>query len=133
MRELRRDWCDGGIKLATIVTLLRHRQTHESLYSDGDYQPLPSTGARADEICAYARARNGDRLIVVVARRARRHDARIDDYWQNTVIALAEHLRRDTWQELLSGRTIPLRTESISAAEILADLPLAVLSAPAGR
>jgi (1->4)-alpha-D-glucan 1-alpha-D-glucosylmutase len=127
MRELRRDWCDGAIKLATIATVLRHRQTHGTLYSDADYQPLPAAGQRADDLCAYARTRSGENLIVVATRRARRSG--IADEWGDTLLPVPEHLRRQSWLELLTGRSIVLQADTLRPSDLLADLPVAVLSA----
>jgi (1->4)-alpha-D-glucan 1-alpha-D-glucosylmutase len=129
MRELRRDWCDAGIKLATIATVLRHRQAHERLYSEGDYQSLPAAGQRADDLCAYARTRSGDSMIVVATRRARRSGDH--DEWRDTLLPVPEHLRRHSWLELLTGRSIALQGDSLRPSELFADLPVAVLSAPA--
>jgi len=128
MRELRRDWCDAGIKLATIATLLRHRRTHEALYEQGDYQPLSATGQRADDLCAYARTRNGDRMIVAVNRRTR-PDKRDD--WRETQLPIPEHLRRASWHELLTGRSIQIQGETIQPSVLFAELPVAVLIVPA--
>jgi (1->4)-alpha-D-glucan 1-alpha-D-glucosylmutase len=125
MRELRHNWCDAGIKLATIATLLRHRQNHDQLYAEGDYQPLPASGARADDLCAFARSRNGKRLIVAVARRAYRSQGATD--WLDTGLPIPEGLRRAQWHELLSGRVLDLQAETASAAELFAHLPVVVL------
>jgi maltooligosyltrehalose synthase len=102
MRDLRRDWRDGGIKLATIATLLRHRQNHEQLYAEGDYQPLPAIGARADDLCAFARTRSGKRLIVAVARRASSLAGR--DGVARHRAADSGRVATRAWRELLSGR-----------------------------
>jgi (1->4)-alpha-D-glucan 1-alpha-D-glucosylmutase len=125
MRDLRRDWRDGGIKLAAIATLLRHRQNHEQLYAEGDYQPLPASGARADDVCAFARTRNGKRLIVAVARRGSRSQAATA--WQDTALPIPEGLRRGHWRELLSGRVLDLQSETAWASQLFAELSVAVL------
>jgi (1->4)-alpha-D-glucan 1-alpha-D-glucosylmutase len=130
IRALRANWCDAGIKLATIATLLRHRQNREELYAEGDYQPLPASGARGDDLCAFARSRNGKRLIVAVARRAYRTQtatAQVTTDWLDTALTIPETLRRGRWRELLSGRVLDLQAETTGAAELFAELPVAVL------
>jgi (1->4)-alpha-D-glucan 1-alpha-D-glucosylmutase len=127
MRALWHDWCDGRIKLATIVTLLGHRRACPELYTDGDYQPLPALGPGAEEICAYARTAGQQILIVAVARYARRREQRPFD--DDTLLAVAEPLRRRRWRELLSGRTLMLEAEHFRAAELFRDLPAVVLAA----
>jgi (1->4)-alpha-D-glucan 1-alpha-D-glucosylmutase len=132
MRELRREWCDARIKLATLVTLLRHRQHHETLYATGDYQPLLASGARADDLCAYARTRNGDRLLVAAVRRGYRNEG--SRPWEDTVLPLPEALRKSSWHELLTGRVISMEGETVAPDTLFAELPVVVLvsGAPTG-
>jgi len=132
MRELRREWCDARIKLATLVTLLRHRQHHETLYATGDYQPLLASGARADDLCAYARTRNGDRLLVAAVRRGYRNEG--SRAWEDTVLPLPEALRKSSWHELLTGRVISMEGETVAPDTLFAELPVVVLvsGAPTG-
>jgi (1->4)-alpha-D-glucan 1-alpha-D-glucosylmutase len=127
MRELRADWHDAGIKLAVTAIILRYRQQHGALFAQGDYQPLSCAGPRSDDLCAFARTHDGQRLIVAVARRARREDQQT--YWQDSLVSLPESWHQTRWQELLTGRVIDAGTDSIQASQLLADLPVAVLSA----
>ena len=129
MRQLWHDWCDGRIKLATITTLLHHRQAFPELYAEGDYQPLPALGAHADELCAYARTHSPQILIVAVARGSRRRQQQ--DFDEDTLLAVPATLRRQRWHELLSGRTVVLESEHFRAADLFADLPAAVLASDA--
>jgi (1->4)-alpha-D-glucan 1-alpha-D-glucosylmutase len=122
MRQLRQNWGDARIKLATLVTLLRHRQAHESLYTDGDYQPLPAAGARADDLCAYARTHGSQTLMVAAARRR----VALED-WQDTMLVIPAHLHRGSWRELLTGRRVKLSAESVQPTALFVDLPVAVL------
>jgi (1->4)-alpha-D-glucan 1-alpha-D-glucosylmutase len=124
MREMRQNWCDARIKLATLVTLLRHRQEHEALFADGDYQPLPANGERADDLCAYARTR-GNRILIVAAARRR---AALED-WRDTLLTIPESLRRSSWRELLVGRPLKFDSDSVRPTELFVDLPVAVLEA----
>jgi (1->4)-alpha-D-glucan 1-alpha-D-glucosylmutase len=127
MRELWHDWYDGRIKLATIMTLLRHRRGYPDLYAQGDYQPLPVLGPRAEELCAFARSGGQQILLVAVARCSRRRERH--DFDADTLLALPEALRRPRWRELLSGRALPLEAEHFRAADLFSDLPAAVLLA----
>lgn len=129
MREMRGNWCDGGIKLATIATLLRHRRDHEALYTEGDYQPLPATGAHLDDLCAYARNRNGSKLLVAAVRRGHRADG--SKTWDDTVLPVPEALRKETWRDLLTGRLVSLAGDAVRPADLFAQLPVVVLFANA--
>jgi (1->4)-alpha-D-glucan 1-alpha-D-glucosylmutase len=128
--QLRECWHDGGIKLATIATLLRHRRDHSALYSHGDYQPLPAVGTRAEDLCAFGRTRQNERLVVVVTRRARRDSGTGD--WNDTVLPLPEGLRAGEWHDLLTGRALSMQGDALAAQALFAQLPVAVLIATAG-
>jgi len=127
MREMRQHWCDARIKLATVVTLLRHRKHNEELYSAADYQPLQATGERLDDLCAYARTR-ADKMMIVAA--ARRRVALTD--WRNTTLVIPEHLRRGVCRELLTGRELRFNAESMCPTDLFTDLPVAVAVIEAG-
>jgi (1->4)-alpha-D-glucan 1-alpha-D-glucosylmutase len=127
--QLWQDWGDGRIKLATIMTLLRHRRACPELYARGDYQPLPALGPRADELCAYARTGDQQVLLVAVARCSRRREQQ--DFDADTLLAVPEALRRRQWHELLSGRSLLLQAEHFRATDLFSDLPAAVLAADA--
>ncbi len=127
MRSLWQHWEDGRIKLATITTLLGHRRACPELYTEGDYQALPVLGPRSEEICAYARTAGQQIVLVAVARYPRRREQQ--DFGDDTLLTVAEPLRRRRWRELLSGRTLLLEGDQFRAAELFHDLPAAVLAA----
>jgi (1->4)-alpha-D-glucan 1-alpha-D-glucosylmutase len=123
MRSLWHHWPDGRIKLATVATLLQHRRSQAELYAEGDYQPLHVLGA-ADALCAYARVRNGQRMIVALALGARRRDRAAD---AESRVQLPEGMRGGPWRELLTGRTLACDALNLTAADLFSDLPAAVL------
>jgi (1->4)-alpha-D-glucan 1-alpha-D-glucosylmutase len=127
MRQLWQRWHDGRIKLATIATLLRHRHDAADLYTEGDYQPLSAAGAHAEELCAFARTRGQQLLIVAVARGSRRRQQ--PEFDADTMLALPEALQRRQWRELLTGRTLAPASGQFRATDLFADLPAAVLVA----
>src|SRR6201987_1308620 len=66
--DMLEDWRDGRVKLAVIATLLAHRRDRPRLFAQGGYEPLIATGSGADQICAFARCRGEDALVVAAAR-----------------------------------------------------------------
>jgi (1->4)-alpha-D-glucan 1-alpha-D-glucosylmutase len=125
MRRWWHDWQDGRIKLATIATLLHHRLKNAAFYAEADYQPLSTTGVDADQVCAYARTRGEQRLIVAALRGSRRreqHNLALD-----AQIGVPEALRCGRWQELLIGGALADGGGFLDAASLFADLPVAVL------
>jgi (1->4)-alpha-D-glucan 1-alpha-D-glucosylmutase len=117
MRALMADWRDGAIKLAVTTTLLHHRATHSALFDKGSYEPLAAHGARADQLCAYARRQGEDALIVAAARFPCRVAA--DPDWGDTGLAMPG----GEWTDLLTGRQMT----GGEPATLFAVLPVAVL------
>ncbi|MCD0416402.1 malto-oligosyltrehalose synthase [Rubrivivax sp. JA1024] len=62
------NWSDGRVKLAWTHHLLRLRQEHAELFTDGDYRPLAVSGPHRDNTIALARTRGAEALIVVVGK-----------------------------------------------------------------
>jgi len=126
--RLLRDWHDGRIKLAVTASLLRHRAEQPELYGSGDYQPLTAAGPRADEIGAYARSHRDQRLIVAIARHARRRE--VEAFDAQTQLALPETFASGPWREILSGRNIPAPASRLQSHILFSQLPVAVLVSP---
>lgn len=60
------DWRSGRVKQAVIAHALNLRREAPELFTDGRLVPLQVTGARADNIVAFAREKGGKRLIVAL-------------------------------------------------------------------
>jgi len=127
LRQLMLDWRDGRIKLAVIAILLRHRAEQPDLYASGDYQPLPASGPRAEEIGAYLRTRGDRRLIVALARYTRRREA--DGFDEQTHVPIPDALAGGPWRELLSGLTLAAANR-LEPRALFSHLPVAVLVCP---
>jgi (1->4)-alpha-D-glucan 1-alpha-D-glucosylmutase len=121
MRALLANWHDGGIKLAVTAILLRFRAGHSDLFNNGTYEPLDAQGGQADRVVAFRRTHDSQNIIVVAGRFPSR-----DDAWDDTTIPTED--AEMTWTDLLTGR----RVTTLSAATLLADLPVAVLVADVG-
>jgi len=121
------DWRDGRIKLAIIATLLTHRHNYPKLFTHGGYEPLAAIGPKADHICAFARSYEQDALLVVAARFPVRLEA--DPAWTGTEIPWPQQgvARRARWRDLLSGKAVERRGESVGAEAVLGYMPIAVL------
>jgi (1->4)-alpha-D-glucan 1-alpha-D-glucosylmutase len=115
IRHLLENWQDGRCKLAVTATLLTERNEHPKLFAEGGYEPLPVTGPKADQICAFARTAN---LVVVGGRFPARDEA--GPGWDETRVALPD--ASTYWRDLLTGRVM-----SGEVKDLLCDLPVAVL------
>ncbi|MBL6456405.1 malto-oligosyltrehalose synthase [Belnapia sp. T6] len=120
------NWRDGRAKLALTATLLAHRRDHEALFTEGGYEALAATGAKADQLCAFLRSHGEDRLLVVASRFPARQE--VDRGWGDTAIPVPG---TGGWRDLLTGRR--LEAGAITAEAVLADLPVALLVPETGH
>ena len=125
MASMLAGWRDGAVKLALTATLLQHRRRRPDLYAHGAYQPLPASGDAADQLCAFARTQGGDALLVLAARFPARLAA--GPGWGDTGVPWPPAGGR-RWRDLLSGRVVERRGETLAVAALLADLPVAALA-----
>jgi (1->4)-alpha-D-glucan 1-alpha-D-glucosylmutase len=113
-------WQDGRVKLALVARLLRTRGDHADLFVRGGYEGLEARGPQADQICAYARHFDGDRLIAAGLRfPARRFRQPLSEA---TTLVLPE----GSWTDLLTGA---VHAGEGSVAALFEVLPVAVLVA----
>jgi (1->4)-alpha-D-glucan 1-alpha-D-glucosylmutase len=122
--DLAANWRDGREKLFVTRQLLELRRLHSGLFAEGDYQPLEVEGERRDCICAFARNRGGQAIVVAVPRLVRRLylDGRSAD-WGDTEISLPS---RRGWQDAFTGRELGGEPR-LRASEVLEDFPVCVL------
>lgn len=121
MRGMRAHWRDGRIKLAVTTTLLAWRRAHPVLFAQGDYTPVVARGAEADRVCAFLRA-EGDAALLVAACRFPTRGAPVQ-----AELPWPEGAQAGRWRDLLLGRVVAREAEALDAADLFADLPVAVL------
>ena len=124
--DMLQDWRDGRVKMAVIAALLGYRRDHQNLFAQGTYEPLAATGTKADHICAFARSREEDALLVVATRFPARLE--VDPDWTGTDVPWPGEVARGTrWRDLLSGEIVARRGEAVGAEAVLGYLSIAVL------
>ena len=117
-------WQDGMVKLFVTQRLLRLRRERDALFRGGDYTPLRTLGLRAENVVAFVRSHEGQRVAVAVPRLVTRLVAppkfpvgrRV---WAETRIQLPP----GDWKNTFTGE----RVEDGRAAEVFATFPVAVL------
>jgi (1->4)-alpha-D-glucan 1-alpha-D-glucosylmutase len=105
MREMAENWRDGRIKLAVTATLLAVRRRHPTLFCAGLYEPLATSGPKADHICAFARVNGGDAVVVIGTRFPARLAA--DPRRDGTAVTaprMVNHAVR--WRDLLTDQVV---------------------------
>jgi (1->4)-alpha-D-glucan 1-alpha-D-glucosylmutase len=128
---------DNRIKLALTHHALRARQRYETLFRDGNYQPLAVSGKRAEHLVAFARQRR-DSLAVILAPRL--YAQLLGDHrrlplgaevWDDTCIDLTPLPEAARFNNPLTGAELAAREEEgrryIRAREALSDFPVALL------
>jgi (1->4)-alpha-D-glucan 1-alpha-D-glucosylmutase len=113
---------DPATKLTLFRRLLGLRQAKPGLFLDGGYEPLGARGPGAASVCAFARRRGSDCLIVAVA--LPRGTDRAD---RSTRIELSADLRRP-YRDVFTGTAIA----DLAGVPPFAALPLAVFVGETG-
>jgi (1->4)-alpha-D-glucan 1-alpha-D-glucosylmutase len=122
----------GTAKHGLIARCLAHRAAHVEIYARGDYLPLSVSGARRENVFAFAR-RHVDQAIVVVVPRLILGSIANDspwpnaDFWADTSIELPEGLRSRPLAGVLEG-TSCVPSERLGVAALLGSFPVALLS-----
>jgi (1->4)-alpha-D-glucan 1-alpha-D-glucosylmutase len=137
VRQLCASAPDGRIKLYVTWRALQFRRSRERLFAEGRYLPLKVSGARAAQVCAYARRRGREVAIVAAPRlhAALLQDARRSSYessvWGNTRVALGNLPVGDVVVNYMTGERLPVSDGEegrvVAARSLFATLPLALL------
>ena len=123
-RGLLRNWKDGRVKVRLTQNLLGFRRQHLQLFQSGDYQPLMAEGRFAARLVVFARQHEREALLVVVPRlTAALGCPPMGLVWEDTALVLPP--TDSEWRDVLTGRD--WRPGTIPIAELLSDLPLAIL------
>jgi len=124
--DLLSTWQDGAIKLWLTAKLLALRRARPHLFERGAYRPLAVTGPDAARICAFERRHGGEVVVVAVSRFPARDLARPG--FAGTALSLPAV---GTWTSLFGGMEIDGALDTLAAADLFRELPVAVLSGAA--
>ena len=125
--ELRDDWKSGGIKLALLARLLRHRRSNSEFFAHADYEGLETFGRRADNAVAFVRSYKNEKMLVVTSRCVSNlGTGSVPANWGDTALALDPELN-GTWTDLLTGSRIHADSKLLKLEEVLKELPFCVL------
>jgi (1->4)-alpha-D-glucan 1-alpha-D-glucosylmutase len=119
--ELLRRKEDGRVKLYVTWKALTARRERAGLFSEGEYLPAEITGARRDNVFAFARRRGGRVAVVAVPRLV----TGLGGGWGDTRIELP--LSPPRLRDVLTGRSVEPDGSTLSAATLFASFPVALL------
>jgi (1->4)-alpha-D-glucan 1-alpha-D-glucosylmutase len=129
LREWRDRINDGTLKLYLTARLLRLRRDAGSALATGGYVPLRAEGAMGERIVAFQRGNSeGMTRIVVVSRlmAAFGSGAAIGARWGDTRLMTGANVGE--WQCELSGARLTSHAGMLNVADVLAELPVALLA-----
>ena len=93
------------------------------LFAGGSYAALATEGSDADRVCAFARERDGVRIVVAALLFPARGEVAAD-----TLVELPGEIGPRTYDSILDWRRIEAAEGGIGARDLFATLPVAVLS-----
>jgi len=136
-RGLLQDWKDGSVKLYLIFRALNYRRQNHSIFSEGSYIPVIGEGDLKDHLCAFARQREDQTVLVVVPRFLARLIQGSEEMplgrqvWGDMRIILPAEIKGNRFRDIFTGgvleRTEKDGQEGLALHEILAHFPVALL------
>jgi maltooligosyltrehalose synthase len=126
-------WPDGRIKQGILAKLLALRAAKPALFARGDYQPLTVEGPQAEHVLAFMRRNGPERVLVVVPLHAAVLLEGMDrpaidaSRWGDTAIRLPPGTASNAWIDVMTGQRRKSASRRLRVADLLADLPVAVL------
>ncbi len=134
-RDILSRWHDGRIKLYVTARGLQFRRRHRRLFQEGDYVPIRALGPRKEHLCAFARRKGREWILVAVPRLCTKlvdvGEAPIgSETWGSLAFPMPHGMPR-AWTNVLTGERLHVsskrRQGAILASDALRDLPVALL------
>src|SRR5262249_18614057 len=129
---------DGRLKLYVTQRTLQVRRQLRSVFLEGEYIPLSVTGEKADHLVCFARRRRDSAAIIAVPRLCARllsEPANLPTrtaVWKETRIELPCNIHSEIFRNVFTSQHVAVLkqndTKFISAATLLADFPVALLT-----
>lgn len=136
--DLLREDKSGASKLFLIWRALNFRKEHRNLFDFGEYVPLFANGAQHEHVCAFARIREKQAVIVIVPRLVfgLMSGAELQpvggELWKQTSILLPDAFcERSWWNIFTQENVVPAQSAKGSTLElgkVLKLFPVALLS-----
>ena len=133
-REVYSSWRDGRIKLFLTHAALQTRKDRSSVFAGGGYLPLAPEGARAANLCAFARTGPDEDIAIAVAPRlvgALLDDARLpSDRFSGTFVPVPGLKTGAVLQDAFTGKESTVTDRGLAVDQLFSTLPVALLTTP---
>jgi (1->4)-alpha-D-glucan 1-alpha-D-glucosylmutase len=136
-RELVETSWDGRIKLYLIWRTLQLRRRAPLIFSEGSYLPLEGRGEKKDHLCAFARTRGEDSIVVGVPRLVvgllggKEEPPLGEASWKDTWVRVPEGWVGRRYRNLFTGEELTVRNGGGGAGfplgELFSNFPVALL------
>jgi (1->4)-alpha-D-glucan 1-alpha-D-glucosylmutase len=133
-RDLLSNWPDGRVKLYILWRTLTFRSAHASLFAEGTYVPLETTGDRAAHVVAFRRGLEEEAAVVVVPRLVhglvggRELPPMGALAWGDTWLSLPDGDLGRTYRHHFTGETFVAGERGLALSAVLGHFPVALLS-----
>jgi (1->4)-alpha-D-glucan 1-alpha-D-glucosylmutase len=136
IQEVIDHWQDGRIKLFLTSRALDFRRAHDLLFLEGVYQPMPTTGAKKENVFAFARHTKDAWAVIAVPRLVSTllpagRPPTGERVWAASALALPKGAPAD-WVNVLTGEKLRACTgkqgSSLPLADVLGRFPVALLA-----
>ena len=123
-KELLASYRDGRVKLHVLRAGLRQRRDMPKTFLEGDYVPIDA----GEDVVAFSRNHAEGSVVCVVTRRPHHVTGghapfAIDDVWGQRELPIP----RGEWRDALTGATHIVDGDTLAAAKLFAQLPVALL------
>jgi (1->4)-alpha-D-glucan 1-alpha-D-glucosylmutase len=136
-KSLIQEWKDGTPKLYVIFKALNYRKGNPLLFRDGNYIPLETAGNLREHICAFARLREEEAVLVIVPRFLIPLVERDTwgplgrEIWGDTRIVIPEDIPGNRFTNIFTGERIEKTDQDgqgvLPLGHALANFPVAML------
>ncbi|HSR12281.1 MAG TPA: malto-oligosyltrehalose synthase, partial [Thermodesulfobacteriota bacterium] len=136
-RALLQDWKSGAVKFYVCLRSLHFRRENPLLFGEGEYLPLESRGALAENACAFARVKSGASAVMIVPRlltrvTGGRMEAPLGDAWGDSSIVQPQEVPGAEFRNVFTGAAVRGVGRNgrtvLPLAEVFAHFPVALLA-----
>jgi (1->4)-alpha-D-glucan 1-alpha-D-glucosylmutase len=137
LRGLVREWKDGAIKLYLTLKALSFRTENRLLFQEGSYIPLVGSNDFKEHLCAFARKRGEQVVLVAVPRllaglvKPLKGAPLGESVWGDSCLLIPGEIPGKTFRNIFTGETLQRIEKNgeggLSLREVFSNFPVAML------